>query len=171
MVLYPHDVFVGLIFLVVAAAPNACQNPQKGCDCKGVAHCSHSTFENSTNNRTAPQSWVCIIQKNVQFCCVMLHPLFRFRYYILFGFFAIWMAFFDMNNLFYRYKIAQEVSALEENIAEHKKAIAELVQQKKYLFGNDRNLQRFAREKYLMKKDNEDVFVIVEEEKVEDNDK
>jgi hypothetical protein len=32
-------------------------------------------------------------------------------------------------------------------------------------------LQRFAREKYLMKKDNEDVFVIVEEEKVEDNDK
>jgi hypothetical protein len=32
-------------------------------------------------------------------------------------------------------------------------------------------LQRFAREKYLMKKDNEDVFVIVEEEKVEDNNK
>ena len=46
-----------------------------------------------------------------------------------------------------------------------------LDQQKKYLFGNDRNLQRFAREKYLMKKDNEDVFVIVEEEIVEDNNK
>jgi cell division protein FtsL len=101
----------------------------------------------------------------------MLHPLFRFRYYILFGFFAIWMSFFDMNNLFFRYRIANEVSVLEDNIEEHKQAIAELDQQKKYLFGNDRNLQRFAREKYLMKKDNEDVFVIVEEEKVEDNNK
>ena len=71
----------------------------------------------------------------------MLHPLFRFRYYILFGLFAIWMAFFDMNNLFYRYKIAREIDALEENIDEHKKAIAQLEQQKQYLFGNDRNLQ------------------------------
>jgi restriction endonuclease S subunit len=78
------------------------------------------------------------------------------------------MAFFDMNNLFYRYKIAREIDVLEENIQEHKKAIAQLEQQKRYLFGNDRNLQRFAREKYLMKKDNEDVFVIVEEEKPED---
>jgi len=85
--------------------------------------------------------------------------------------FAIWMAFFDMNNLFYRYKIAREIDALEENIDEHKKAIAQLEQQKQYLFGNDRNLQRFAREKYLMKKDNEDVFVIVKEEKPEDKDK
>ena len=101
----------------------------------------------------------------------MLHPLFRFRYYILFGLFAIWMAFFDMNNLFYRYKIAREIDALEENIDEHKKAIAQLEQQKQYLFGNDRNLQRFAREKYLIKKDNEDVFVIVKEEKPEDKDK
>ena len=100
----------------------------------------------------------------------MLHPLFRFRYYILFGFFVIWMAFFDMNNLFYRYKIAREIDALEENIQEHKKAIVDLAQQKQYLFGNDRNLQRYAREKYLMKKDNEDVFVIVEEEKPEDKD-
>jgi len=51
------------------------------------------------------------------------------------------MAFFDMNNLFYRYKIAREIDALEENIDEHKKAIAQLEQQKQYLFGNDRNLQ------------------------------
>ena len=128
-------------------------------------------LENSTNNRTAPQSLVWNNGKKVQFCLVMLHPLFRFRYYILFGFFAIWMTFFDMNNLFFRYRIAKEVSVIEYNIEEHKQAIAELDQQKKYLFGNDRNLQRFAREKYLMKKDNEDVFVIVEEEKVEDNDK
>lgn len=77
---------------------------------------------------------------------VSLSVLYPFRL------FAIWMSFFDMNNLFFRYRIAKEVSVLEDNIEEHKQAIAELDQQKKYLFGNDRNLQRFAREKYLMKK-------------------
>lgn len=81
------------------------------------------------------------------------------------------MSFFDMNNLFYRYRIFKEVSVLEDNIAEHKLAIAELSRQKRDLLGNIRNLEHFAREKYYMKKDNEDVFVIVEEEKVLDSEK
>lgn len=81
------------------------------------------------------------------------------------------MSFFDMNNLFYRYRIFKEVSVLEDNIAEHKLAIAELARQKRDLFGNISNLEHFAREKYYMKKDNEDVFVIVEEEKVLDSEK
>jgi hypothetical protein len=29
---------------------------------------------------------------------------------------------------------------------------------------NDKNLEKFARENYMMKKDNEDIFVIVEED-------
>ena len=33
------------------------------------------------------------------------------------------------------------------------------------LFSNDRNLEKFAREKYLMKRDDEEVFVIVNEKK------
>ena len=42
--------------------------------------------------------------------------------------------------------------------------IDELRRQKKDLFGNQRNLEKFAREKYLMKKSNEDIFVIVDAE-------
>ncbi len=95
----------------------------------------------------------------------MFHPLFKYRYHLLFGFFLIWMAFFDMNNFFYRWKVHKEIVVLEESIAEHKKKIAELEVQKRDLFGNERKLERFAREKYMMKRDGEDVFVIVEEEK------
>ncbi|MDA1182417.1 MAG: septum formation initiator family protein [Bacteroidetes bacterium] len=95
----------------------------------------------------------------------MFHPLFRYRYYILFGVFAIWMSFFDLNNIFFRYQLLREISILEDNITEHNLKIAELETLKKDLLGNDRNLERFARVKYLMKKDDEDLFVIVEEEK------
>lgn len=93
----------------------------------------------------------------------MFHPLIRYRYHLLFGFFAVWMIFFDMNNMFYRYRIAQEISTLENSIAEHKEKIAKLEVQKRELFGNERKLERFAREKYLMKRDGEDVYVIVDE--------
>ncbi|PHX92794.1 MAG: septum formation initiator [Flavobacteriales bacterium] len=100
----------------------------------------------------------------------MFHPLFRYRYYILFGVFAIWMSFFDLNNIFFRYQLLREISILEDNITEHNLKIAELETLKKDLLGNDRNLERFARVKYLMKKDDEDLFVIVEEEKKAEKD-
>ena len=44
----------------------------------------------------------------------------------------------------------------------HTKKIAELRQQRKDLFGNEKNLEKFARETYLMKKPNEEIFVIVD---------
>ena len=80
------------------------------------------------------------------------------------------MSFFDLNNIFFRYQLLREISILEDNITEHNLKIAELETLKKDLLGNDRNLERFARVKYLMKKDDEDLFVIVEEEKKPEKD-
>ncbi len=74
------------------------------------------------------------------------------------------MMFFDSNNFIYRLRLASEISDLEESIEIHKVKIDELRRQKKDLFGNQRNLEKFAREKYLMKKSNEDIFVIVDAE-------
>lgn len=74
------------------------------------------------------------------------------------------MMFFDNNNFIYRLRLASEITDLEESIEIHKVKIDELRRQKKDLFGNQRNLEKFAREKYLMKKSNEDIFVIVDAE-------
>lgn len=74
------------------------------------------------------------------------------------------MMFFDNNNFIYRWRLASEITDLEESIEIHKVKIDELRRQKKDLFGNQRNLEKFAREKYLMKKSNEDIFVIVDAE-------
>lgn len=90
----------------------------------------------------------------------MLEILFRYKYWLLFGFFILWMLFFDSNNVFYRFNIAKEISDIEESIKAHKKSIGELHAQRKDVLGNQRSIEKFAREKYLFKKDNEDVFVI-----------
>ena len=73
------------------------------------------------------------------------------------------MLFFDSNNVFYRFSIASEVSELEETRDIYKKQIAELNRQRTELFGNQINLEKFAREKYMMKKDNEDLFVVIQD--------
>ncbi len=72
------------------------------------------------------------------------------------------MTFFDNNSFLYRYRLHSEIKELEGGIETHKLKIAELRRQKTELFGNLKNLEKFARERYLMKKDNEDIIVIVD---------
>ena len=90
-----------------------------------------------------------------------MSKIIAYRYWILFGSFLLWMLFFDSNNLFYRMRIARDISELEKMKGNHEKAIADLRRQRTELFGNTRNLEKFAREKYRMKRDNEDIFIIV----------
>jgi cell division protein FtsB len=92
---------------------------------------------------------------------LMFEKIIRYRYWILFGFFALWMLFFDSNNVFYRISIGNDISELQEMRDLHVKEIARLQREKTELFGNMRNIEKFAREKYLMKRDNEDLFVII----------
>ncbi len=94
----------------------------------------------------------------------MNSPLYKYRYVLFFGMFFLWMTFFDTNNFIYRIRLVSDIADLEESIKIHKVKIAELRRQKTDLFGNERNLEKFAREKYLMKKDNEDIFVITDPE-------
>lgn len=77
--------------------------------------------------------------------------------------FVIWVAFFDKNDLLSQIELRGEVKKLE---AEKKYFLTEIGKNKsdmQELMTNPKNLEKFAREKYLMKKDNEDVFVLVEE--------
>jgi cell division protein DivIC len=98
----------------------------------------------------------------------MIQKLIRFRYYIMFGAFLLWMVFFDSNNMFYRIAIAGDISELKEMKAIHIKSLEDLRRQKTELFGNTANIEKFAREKYHMKRDNEDLFILVELPPVED---
>jgi len=91
--------------------------------------------------------------------------LLKYRYYFIFGAFGIWMTFFDFNSLTSLIKINKDVRVLKKEAAFYKKEIEQARQQRTYLFSNPDNLEKFAREKYMMKKDDEDVFIIVENKK------
>lgn len=97
-----------------------------------------------------------------------MQKLFKYRYIILFAFFGLWMLFFDSNNVFYRFSIASEVSDLEDSKTLFEKEIADLRRQRTELLGNQANLEKFAREKYMMKRDNEDLFIIINDTLVEE---
>lgn len=76
---------------------------------------------------------------------------------------AVWIAFFDKNDLKTQLELRDDVKKLEEERNYYASEIKQITSDIKELNTNPKTLEKFAREKYLMKKDNEDIFVIVEE--------
>ena len=85
------------------------------------------------------------------------------KYVIASLLFIVWVAFFDQNNLVERMQNRKELNQLKEDKVYYEEQIKENAARLNELKTNNDNLEKFAREQYLMKKDNEDVFVIVEE--------
>lgn len=83
--------------------------------------------------------------------------------YILTLFIAtIWMLFFDENDILTRFKYDQKIHSLKTEISFYEKEIEQSQSKMIELQSNDRNIEKFAREQYLMKKTNEDIFIIEE---------
>lgn len=86
------------------------------------------------------------------------------KYAITFIVFAVWMLFFDQNNLITQVHYRSELNKQKLDKQFYKERIKETKTDLKNLTTNPSSLEKFAREKYLMKKKDEEVFVIVEEE-------
>lgn len=77
--------------------------------------------------------------------------------------FLVWLAFFDKNSMIEKMQLRSKISTLEKEKNYYEKKIQEDNRKKEELLSNRDNLEKFAREQYLMKKKNEDIFVIVDE--------
>ncbi len=75
----------------------------------------------------------------------------------------LWMAFFDINNLFTMNKMRTTEKELEQQRDYYKQNIEKIQEDIKLLRTNDKHLEKFARENYLMHKEYEDVYIIVKE--------
>ncbi len=75
---------------------------------------------------------------------------------------AVWIAFFDKNDLKTQIELRKDVKKLEEERNYYANEINLITSDIKELNTNPKTLEKFARENYLMKRDNEDIFVIVE---------
>ena len=91
--------------------------------------------------------------------------LFKNKYFLVTIAFLVWMIFFDTNDLFSQYQYHQQVSKLKLELDFYQKETAKVRKDLDELTSNPQMLEKFAREKYLMKRDNEDVFVIVQPKK------
>lgn len=72
------------------------------------------------------------------------------------------MTFIDSNDLITRVKMGSKLRSLEREKEYYQEKIVEVEKDRQELMTNKELLEKFAREKYLMKKESEDVFVIVE---------
>jgi cell division protein FtsB len=92
-----------------------------------------------------------------------LFSLFRNKFFWVTASFIVWMIFFDKNDLFSQYQYHQQLSKLKQERDFYTSETAKVTKDLDELNSNPDKLEKFAREKYLMKKDNEDVYVIVKE--------
>ncbi len=80
-------------------------------------------------------------------------------YIIILIIFGVWMIFFDTNSLLSHYDVNQDKNKLEDDKEYYKNEIAKDKKAIKKLSDED-GLETFAREKYYMKKENEDIYII-----------
>ncbi len=77
--------------------------------------------------------------------------------------FLAWMIFFDRNDLISQFEYRTQVKKLEQEKEFYNAEILKAQTDLDELTTDKAKLEKFARERYLMKKDNEDVFVIIED--------
>jgi len=88
----------------------------------------------------------------------------RNKYFVSAAAFLIWLAFIDSKNFISQYELQSEVNKLEAQKAFFQDEISKTRKEQQELLSSPEKLEKFAREKYLMKKDDEDLFIITEKE-------
>lgn len=83
------------------------------------------------------------------------------KYALVATVFLVWMLFFDRNDLITQVKQKNKLNQMKQDQLYFTEEIHKDMSMLKEMMNNPKTLERFAREKYLMKKDNEDVFVFV----------
>ncbi len=85
-------------------------------------------------------------------------------YFYSSAFLLVWLSFFDGANFITQFKLWRKLKGYEAQIEYYDQELAKVKNQEKYLLNDKDALEKFGREKYLMKKEGETVFVIFNEE-------
>ena len=84
----------------------------------------------------------------------------RYKYLITIVFGIIIVGFADSNSLYHRMVLQYEIIDLRAEIEKYTRAYEKDAQQLHDLERDPRNIQRIARERYFMKADDEDIFIL-----------
>ena len=93
----------------------------------------------------------------------------RNKYFISLVAFATILFFFDKNDLLTQYARVIELKELYQSKAYYTEKISSESKELEQLKTNPATLEKYAREKYMMKRDNEDLFIISEAPQAQKN--
>ena len=85
------------------------------------------------------------------------------KYVIIIIAFALWMMFFDNNSLKRQKQLNRQIAEINQMKSYYQEEIAKNEQAIYELETNLETVEKYAREKYLFKRDSEDVYIIVRE--------
>lgn len=79
--------------------------------------------------------------------------------------FIVWMVFFDANSYFIHRELDKEIDGLKDNADYYHK---EIDHDKSFIqkMEDSNEMEKFAREKYYLKKENEDIYIIEHEDSI-----
>ncbi|WP_350285266.1 septum formation initiator family protein [uncultured Croceitalea sp.] len=86
-------------------------------------------------------------------------------YILVLTLFVVWMVFFDTNSLLIHNELKREINKLEQQKDFLQKEIEKDKEMLKEL-SDEKALEKFAREQYFMKKDDEEIFLIEHEDSI-----
>jgi cell division protein DivIC len=78
------------------------------------------------------------------------------KYSVSVSLFVVWMMFFDRHNFFTQWSLQNTVQTLESSIEDYQEQLAKAEAAHEDLMNNK---EKFAREKYLMHRPDEDIFL------------
>lgn len=91
-------------------------------------------------------------------------PYLKNKYSVALIVFFIWIMFFDHNRIINQVKLLNTLSDMKSKREYYQDQIRKDSLALHILESDKKALERFAREKYLMKKDNEDVYLVIEDD-------
>ena len=118
-----------------------------------------------------PNCYVCIMNELITKLYNKLPPFLRNRYLLTIIIFIIWVSLFDNNNLIDRYHDIRNLRQLQQDREYYLNKIDEDTRKLNELKTNNENLEKFAREQYYMKKDDEDIYIILTDKEEKEKEK
>ncbi len=105
---------------------------------------SKKTMKNSLKNKIEKNNWLNFLSN---------------KYFLILCFFAAWMLFFDNYSYLLHRILDKEIDELNDNKKYYKEEIKKDQHNIKTLKNPDQ-IEKYAREKYYMKRDSEDIYII-----------
>jgi len=88
-------------------------------------------------------------------------PILKNKYLLTGAAFLVLMLFLDRNNLISQYKMRRELNGLRKELQFFRDQAEKDSTELSRLLGDSLELEKLGREKYLMKRDSEDIYIIV----------